>query len=107
MRLLLGGGADPGSRPRGITPLENAIYSDSTQVIDRLLLERGADPSIRDGLFQAGADGWLHIFFATRWHDPVTRQLHDLIKSRSHLLEQAEGWSKATGWAKATGSATG
>jgi hypothetical protein len=38
---------------------------------------------IRDELFQADADGWLHMFFATRWHDPVTQQLHDLIESRS------------------------
>jgi hypothetical protein len=198
MRLLLGAGADPGTRARGTTPLENAIYSDATQVVDllaehgivppalwtyaasgrldlvracfdadgrlrpdaassrpepadmivglppripatgdpeqiiaeafvhacqhgrtevvrwfldhgvrpdvapylgrtglhwaipngqleviRLLLQRGADPSIRDELFQADADGWLHIFFATSWHDPETQQIHDLIESRS------------------------
>ena len=198
VRLLLGAGADPGTRTRGTTPLENAIYGDNTQVVDllaehgivpqalwtyaacgrldlvracfdsggrlrpdaasprpspadimvgfppripatddpeqiiaeafvhacqhgrtevvrwfldlgvrpdvapylgrtglhwaiphphleviRLLLERGADPSIRDELFQADADGWLHVFFATRQHDPVTRQLHDLIQSRT------------------------
>ena len=197
VRLLLGAGADPGTRTRGTTPLENAIYSDATQVVDllaghgivppalwtyaacgrldlvracfdadgrlrpdaapsrpnpadffpvppripatsdpeeimaeafvhacqhgrtevvrwfldrglnpdvapylgrtglhwaipdrhleviSLLLERGADPSIRDELFQAGADGWLHVYFATRWHDPVTQQLHDLLESRS------------------------
>ena len=29
------------------------------------------------------ADGWLHVLYATRWHDPVTQQLHDLIESRS------------------------
>jgi hypothetical protein len=197
VRLLLDAGADPGTRTRGATPLENAIYSDATQVVDllaehgivpqalwtyaacgrldlvracfdadgrlrpdaassrpnpadilpvlpripatddpeeiiaeafvhacqhgrtevvrwfldlgvrpdvapylgrtglhwaiphphleviRLLMERGADPSIRDELFQADADGWLHVFFATRWHDPVTQQIHDLIESRS------------------------
>jgi hypothetical protein len=48
-----------------------------------LLLERGADPSIRDELFQADADGLLHMIFATRWHDPVIQQLHQLIESRS------------------------
>jgi hypothetical protein len=48
----------------------------------RLLLERGADPSIRDELFQADPDGWLHIFFATRWHDPATQQLHHLLDPR-------------------------
>jgi hypothetical protein len=40
VRLLLGADADPGSRPRGTTALENAIYSDSTQVVD-LLAEHG------------------------------------------------------------------
>jgi hypothetical protein len=49
----------------------------------RLLLERGADPSIRDDLFQADADGWLHISFATYPHDPLTQQLHDLIETRT------------------------
>ena len=198
VRLLLGAGADPAARPQGVTPLENAIYNDNTQVVDllaehgivpqalwtyaacgrldlvracfdadgrlrpdaassrpkpadlltgippqipatddpeeviaeafvhacqhgrtevvrwfldhgvspdgapylgrtglhwaiphghveviRLLLERGADPSIRDGLFQADADGWLRLFYATRWGDPVTRQIHELIESRS------------------------
>jgi hypothetical protein len=47
-----------------------------------LLLERGADPSIRDELIQADADGWLHMLYATRWHDPVAQQIHDLIQSR-------------------------
>jgi hypothetical protein len=45
-------------------------------------LERGADPSIRDELIQADADGWLHMLFAARWHDPVAQQIHDLIQSR-------------------------
>jgi hypothetical protein len=41
VRLLLG--ADPGTRTGGITPLENAIYSDATQVVD-LLAEHGIVP---------------------------------------------------------------
>jgi hypothetical protein len=49
----------------------------------RLLLERGADPSIRNELFRADADGWLHMFFATRRHDPVTQQLHNLLDPAS------------------------
>jgi hypothetical protein len=49
----------------------------------RLLLQRGADPSIRDQLVQADADGWRHMCFATRWHDPEIQQIHDLIESRS------------------------
>jgi Ankyrin repeats (many copies) len=49
----------------------------------RLLLQRGADPSIRDELLHADADGTLHVYFATRMHDPVIQQIHDLIESRS------------------------
>ena len=49
----------------------------------RLLMERGAAPSIRDELIQADADGWLHMLYATRFHDPVTQQIHDLIQPSS------------------------
>ena len=43
VRLLLGAGADPGTRTDGITPLENAIYSGTTQMVD-LLAEHGIVP---------------------------------------------------------------
>ena len=43
VRLLLGAGADPGTRTRGTTPLENAIYHGHTQVVD-LLAEHGIVP---------------------------------------------------------------
>ncbi len=43
VRLLLGAGADPGTRTGGITPLENAIYHGHTQVVD-LLAEHGIVP---------------------------------------------------------------
>ena len=43
VRLLLGAGADPGTRTGGITPLENAIGSGSTQMVD-LLAEHGIVP---------------------------------------------------------------
>jgi hypothetical protein len=66
----------------GRTGLHWAILHSHLGVV-RLLLERGADPSIRDELFYVDADGWLHMLYATRWHDPVTQQLHDLIESRS------------------------
>ena len=83
VRWFLDLGVRPDVAPYfGRTGLHWAIMHSQLEVI-RLLLERGADPSIRDELFQADADGWLHMFFATRWHDPVTRQLHDLIESRS------------------------
>jgi hypothetical protein len=49
----------------------------------RLLLERGADPSLRDELFHVDADGLVRLLFATMWRDPVARQLRKLIKSRS------------------------
>jgi hypothetical protein len=31
----------------------------------------------------ADADATLHVYFATKWHDPVIQQLHHLIESRS------------------------
>jgi hypothetical protein len=43
VRLLLGAGADPGARTDGITPLENAIGSGTTQMVD-LLAEHGIVP---------------------------------------------------------------
>jgi Ankyrin repeats (many copies) len=66
----------------GRTGLHWAISNGQLAVI-RLLLERGADPSIRDKLFQADADGWLRVFYATRWDDPVAQQVHELIEARS------------------------
>jgi hypothetical protein len=43
VRLLLGAGADPGTRTDGITPLENAIYFGCPQMVD-LLAEHGIVP---------------------------------------------------------------
>ena len=43
VRLLLGAGADPGTRTGGTTPLENAIYFGNTRVVD-LLAEHGIVP---------------------------------------------------------------
>ena len=83
VRWFLDLGVRPDVAPYlGRTGLHWAIPHPHLEVI-RLLMERGADPSIRDELFQADADGWLHVFFATRWHDPETQQLHDLIQSRT------------------------
>jgi hypothetical protein len=74
-------------RGQGIFPprrtgLHWAIPYGHLEVI-RLLLERGADPSIRDEFLHVDADGWLRVLYATRWHDPVPQQIHDLIESRS------------------------
>ena len=83
MRWFLDRGVSPDVAPYlGRTGLHWAIPYGHLEVI-RLLMERGADPSIRDELIQADADGWLHMLYATRWHDPVAQQLHDLIESRS------------------------
>src|SRR6185312_13433931 len=43
VRLLLGAGADPGTRTDAITPLETAIYSGRARMVD-LLAEHGIVP---------------------------------------------------------------
>ncbi|MFI7131490.1 hypothetical protein ACIBQ1_37840 [Nonomuraea sp. NPDC050153] len=76
-------GVDPDVAPYlGRTGLHWAIPGGHLEVI-RLLLERGADPSIRDDLLQIDADGWLHMSHAAHPHDPVTQRIHDLIETRS------------------------
>ncbi|MDI6101707.1 ankyrin repeat domain-containing protein [Actinoplanes sp. NEAU-A12] len=83
VRWFLSHGVHPDVAPYyGRTGLHWAIPPGHLEVI-RLLLDRGADPSLRDDLFQSDADGWLHIFFAARPHDPLTLQLHELIENRS------------------------
>src|SRR5205814_5516486 len=52
----------------------------------RLLLERGADPSIRGEMFPFDAAGLLAILSAVDGRDPVIRQLHELLKPRSAEL---------------------
>ena len=66
----------------GRTGLHWAVMHSQLEVV-RLLLERDADPSVRDEMLHADADAMLRVFFATRWHDPVTQQLRQLLESRS------------------------
>jgi hypothetical protein len=83
VRWFLDRGVSPDAAPYlGKTGLHWAIPDRHLKVI-RLLLERGADPSVRDELLHADADAMLRVYFATSWHDPLTRQLHDLLESRS------------------------
>jgi hypothetical protein len=83
VRWFLGQGVHPDVMSHGRTGLHRAIQGARLELI-RLLLEHGADPSIRDPLTQADADGLLHIFLAARLHDPLVQHIHDLIRSRSH-----------------------
>ena len=83
VRWFLDLGVNPDVAPYfGRTGLHWAIMHSQLDVI-RLRLERGADPSIRDEMLHADADTTLRVYFATRWHDPVTQQLRDLLESRS------------------------
>ena len=82
-RWFLDHGVSPDVAPYlGRTGLHWAIMNSQLEVI-RLLLERGADPSIRDEMLHVDAEAMLHVYFATRWHDPVTQQIHNLLESRS------------------------
>jgi hypothetical protein len=58
-----------------------AVLHQQVEVV-RLLMERGADPSIHSELAPFGAAGLLAILFAVDGRDPVVRQLRKLIKSR-------------------------
>jgi len=67
---------------RGSSAAYRAILHQQVEVV-RLLMERGADPSIHDEFVPFGAAGLLSILSAVDGRDPVIRQLRKLIKSRS------------------------
>jgi hypothetical protein len=51
-----------------------------------LLMDRGADPARGDEMVPFGAKALVAILLATDQHDPVIRQLHELLKPRSAEL---------------------
>jgi Ankyrin repeats (3 copies) len=76
VRLLLGAGAGPGTRTDGITPLENAIGSGTTQMVD-LVAEHGIVPQ---ALWTYAACGRLDLVRAC--FDSGGRLLPDAARSR-------------------------
>jgi hypothetical protein len=86
VRLLLGAGAGAGTRTRGTTPLENAIYSGSTQVVD-LLAEHGIVPQ---ALWTYAACGRLDLVRAC--FDADGRLRPDAASSRPHPADILVGF---------------
>jgi ankyrin repeat protein len=68
VRWLLDHGVDPNARwahwDADVTALHLAALADHPEVA-RLLLERGADPSIRDSKHDSDALGWAEFFGRT------------------------------------------
>ena len=81
VRLLLGAGADPGTRAGGITPLETAIYSVSTRMVD-LLAEHGIVPR---ALWTYAACGRLDLVRAC--FDADGRLRPDAALPRPHVAD--------------------
>jgi len=55
--LLLARGADPNAMPAGSSALHEAAFRNHREIVD-LLLDAGADPTIRDRRFNADPAGW-------------------------------------------------
>jgi len=92
VRWFLDRGLNPDVAPHfGRTGLLWAIMHQQVEVV-RLLMERGADPSIHDEFVPFGAVGLLGILSAVDGHDPVIRQLRELISpDRAELPQDAAG----------------
>jgi Ankyrin repeats (many copies) len=86
VRWFLDRGLNPDVAPYfGRTGLVWAVMSLQPEVVG-LLMERGADPARGGEMVPFGAEGLVAILFATDRHDPVIRQLHELLKPRSAEL---------------------
>jgi ankyrin repeat protein len=83
VRWFLDRGLNPDVAPYfGRTGLLWAVMGRQLEVV-RLLMERGADPSRHEEMVPFGAQALAAVLFATDQHDPVIRQLHELLKPRS------------------------
>ena len=86
VRWFLDRGLNPDVAPYfGRTGLLWAVMTQQVEVV-RLLMERGADPARREEHIPVGAEGLVAVLFAADRHDPVIRQLHELLKPRSAEL---------------------
>jgi len=86
VRWFLDRGLNPDVAPYfGRTGLVWAVMSLQPEVAG-LLMERGADPARGGEMVPFGAEGLVAVLFATDRHDPVIRQLHELLKPRSAEL---------------------
>jgi len=86
VRWFLDRGLNPDVAPYfGRTGLLWAVMSQQPEVAG-LLMERGADPARGDEMVPFGAKALVAILLATDQHDPVVRQLHELLKPRSAEL---------------------
>jgi Ankyrin repeats (many copies) len=86
VRWFLDRGLNPDVAPYfGRTGLVWAVMSLQPEVVG-LLMDRGADPARGGEMAPFGAEGMVAVLFATDRHDPVIRQLHELLKPRSAEL---------------------
>jgi hypothetical protein len=83
VRWFLDRGLNPDVGPYfGRTGLVWAVMCQQPEVVG-LLMEHGADPARGDEMVPFGAKALVAIFLATDQHDPVVRQLDELLRSRS------------------------
>ena len=83
VRWFLDRGLDPDVAPYfGRTGLVWAVMSEQPEVVG-LLMERGADPDRTDQMLPFGAKVLVALLLATDQHNPVVRQLDQLLRSRS------------------------